>query len=142
MEIKPVDARFAVSPQITPADIPAIAAAGFRKVISNRPDGEESGQPETDDIRRAAEEAGLSFEHIPVAGGAFSPEQVAAFAQARRSADGPVLAFCRTGTRSITIDTLANVDALSIDDRLSRAAQAGYDLTGQRQRLLQSAEGE
>lgn len=137
MDIRRVDDNFAVSPQITPEDVPAIAAAGFRKIISNRPDGEESGQPTADDIRQAAEREGIAFQHIPVAGGVFSPEQVTAFEQARKSADGPVLAFCRTGTRSVTLDALANSENMSVEDRLRRASQAGYDLSSQRERMTE-----
>ena len=58
MDIRRIDARIAVSPQIDPADIPAIKAAGFTAIVNNRPDGEEPGQPSGDAVRAAAEDAG------------------------------------------------------------------------------------
>jgi len=129
MEIRSVDDHFAVAPQMQPEDLAGLAAAGFVAVICNRPDGEEPGQPPLDDMRSAAQAAGLAFHHIPVAGGLFPPAAIAAFAAVRRGTPGKVLAYCRTGTRSITLDALANIGALSVDGRIARAKVAGYDLT-------------
>ncbi|HQR90000.1 MAG TPA: sulfur transferase domain-containing protein, partial [Caulobacter sp.] len=61
MDIRPLDEALSASPQIAPEDLPAIAAQGFRSVISNRPDGEEPGQPSAEALRQAAEAAGLAF---------------------------------------------------------------------------------
>jgi uncharacterized protein (TIGR01244 family) len=65
MDIRPLDEALSASPQIAPEDLPAIAAQGFRSVISNRPDGEEPGQPSAEDLRQAAEAAGLAFRPCP-----------------------------------------------------------------------------
>src|SRR3546814_5523978 len=81
-----------------------IADAGFGTMICNRPDGEEPGQPTVSSVRDAAEAAGIAFHHIPVSGGEFPEVAIKAFAKVREEADGKVLAFCRTGTRSITLD--------------------------------------
>lgn len=129
MVIRQVDQGFAVAPQLQPEDMARLAKAGFTTVMCNRPDGEEPGQPPLDTLRRAAEEAGLSFHHVPVSGGAFPEAAIAEFRRIRREASGPVMAYCRSGTRSITLDTLANPHGLSVDDRLARAAAAGYDLS-------------
>jgi len=112
-----------------------LADAGFRIVICNRPDGEEPNQPNVASMRDAAEAAGIAFHHIPVSGGAFSPDAIKAFAKVRVEADGKVLAFCRTGTRSITLDALANIENETADERIERAQRAGYDLSGLRDRL-------
>ncbi|MFW5634755.1 MAG: TIGR01244 family sulfur transferase [Erythrobacter sp.] len=128
MELRLIDATFAVAPQMRPEELPALAAKGYGAVICNRPDGEEAGQPPLDELRAAANAAGLAFHHIPVAGGAFPEGAVAAFAAVRRGTEGPLLAYCRTGTRSITLETLANPMGLSADERLERAKAAGYDL--------------
>ena len=104
-------------------------------MICNRPDGEEPGQPAVALIQEAAEAAGLGFHHIPVSGGAFPPDVVEAFAKVREQADGKVLAYCRTGTRSITLDALANIENETADERIKRAERAGYDLSGMRDRL-------
>jgi len=126
---------FAVSPQLQRRDMTELANAGFRTVICNRPDDEEPGQPAVASMREAAEAAGMAFHHIPVSGGAFPSEAIIAFRQVREEADGKVLAFCRTGTRSITLDALANIENLSANERIERAKRAGYDLSGLRDRL-------
>jgi len=130
-----VSETFAVSPQLEPSDMRGLADAGFRTVICNRPDSEEPSQPTVAAIREAAEAAGLAFHHIPVSGGEFPPVAIKAFAKVREEADGKVLAFCRTGTRSITLDALANVENETADARNERAQRAGYDLSGLRDRL-------
>lgn len=129
MELRKVDENFVVAPQMTSDELAGLAADGFVAVICDRPDGEEPGQPPLDDMRRAAQEAGLAFHHIPVAGGLFPPAAVAAFGAIRRGTQGKVLAYCRTGMRAITLDALANVDRLSVEDRIARAKTAGYDLS-------------
>lgn len=135
MELRMIDATLAVAAQMQPEDLAGLAAQGFAAVICNRPDGEEPGQPPLDEMRRAAQEAGLAFHHIPVAGGLFPPAAVAAFGAIRRGAHGKVLAYCRTGTRAATLDALANVRALSVEDRLANASAAGYDLAGLAERM-------
>ena len=131
-KISRVTADFAVAPQIAPADMPALAKAGFTTVMCNRPDAEEPGQPPLVELRAAAEAAGLAFHHVPVSGGMFPQEALDEFRRIRREAAGPVLAYCRTGTRSITMDALANPQGLSVDERLQHAEAAGYDLSGMR----------
>ena len=89
-----------VAPQIAVADVAQAARQGFKTLISNRPDGEEPGQPTAREIATAAADAGLPFYHIPVRG-APTPEQLEATRLILQDADTPVLAFCRSGTRSI-----------------------------------------
>ncbi|WP_228242782.1 TIGR01244 family sulfur transferase [Porphyrobacter sp. GA68] len=135
MKISRVTDSFAVAPQLSPSDLGSVADEGFAAVICNRPDGEEAGQPAADVMRRAAEEAGLSFHHIPVTGGAFPEAAIDAFGKVRRETNGPVLAYCRSGTRSIMLDALSNADDLSAQERIENARQAGYDLSPLRDRL-------
>lgn len=135
MDIRPVAPGFAVAPQILPADMDDLAAQGFRTVICNRPDGEEEGQPDAATMRAAAEAAGIAYHHIPVSGGQFPPAAVDAFRAVRTQADGPVLAYCRTGTRSITLEALANPGGLGVSDLLEQARDAGYDLSAIATRL-------
>ena len=135
MEIRTVDQGFAVAPQFQPGEMQALADAGYVAVICNRPDGEEDGQPPIADMRAAAQDAGLAFHHIPVWGGQFPDGAIAAFRAVRMGTQGPLLAYCRTGTRSITLDTLANPAGLDADRLIERAAAAGYDLSQFRDRL-------
>lgn len=135
MDIRKVSDDFAVSPQIQPGDLPGIAREGYVAVICNRPDGEEPGQPDADSIRKAAEAAGIAFHHIPVSGGEFPEAAVAAFRAVRLGTKGKVLAFCRTGARSITLEALANPHGLDADERIEQARAAGYDLSALADRL-------
>ena len=135
MKLVDLTETFAVSPQLRPEDMQALADAGFGTVICNRPDGEEAGQPSVAAVRNAAEAAGIAFHHIPVSGGEFPPDAVRAFAKVREEAGGKVLAYCRTGTRSITLDALANIEKLTADERIARSHAAGYDLSAMRGQL-------
>lgn len=135
MQLHVIDATLAVAAQMQPEELAGLAEQGFAAVICNRPDGEEPSQPPLDDMRRAAQEDGLAFHHIPVAGGLFPPAAVAAFAAIRRGTQGKVLAYCRTGTRAASLDALANVRSLSVKDRLTNAKAAGYDLSAVAERL-------
>lgn len=92
---------FAVAAQIDPDDVPAIAAAGFRSLVCNRPDGEEPGQPAQETIARLAAGAGLDWRFIPISHATgMTPQAVTAMREALAELDGPVLAYCRSGTRS------------------------------------------
>lgn len=135
MELKVIDETLAVAAQMRPGELAALAEQGFVAVICNRPDGEEQDQPMLDDMRCAAQDAGLAFHHLPVSGGIFPPAAVAAFGAIRRGTQGKVLAYCRTGTRAATLDALANVNGLSVAERLSRAGAAGYDLSALAERM-------
>lgn len=106
MQIKAIDDRLSVGPQIAPEDVAALKARGFRSVVCNRPDGEEWGQPAFAEIERAAFAEGLETRHIPVAGQP-TPEQAARFAAALREMPGPVFAYCRSGARAGMLAAMA-----------------------------------
>lgn len=92
---------FCVAPQLTPDVMAALAAAGFKSVINNRPDFEGGAdQPTSAQMQAAAEAAGLSYHHLPVQGGYQSPEEIAAMRELLDALPRPVLAFCRSGARS------------------------------------------
>lgn len=125
-----IDDSILVSPQIAPADLTDAAAAGVTLVINNRPDDEEAGQPSGDAIAAAAQAAGLAYTAIPVTHSGFSHAQVDAMVSALGQAGGPVLAYCRSGTRSTYLWALArakNGDSPHL--LVEKAAAAGYDLT-------------
>ncbi len=120
-----------VAPQIAVADVAEAARQGFKTLISNRPDGEDPGQPTAREIATAAADAGLPFYHIPVRG-APTPEQVEATRLILQDADTPVLAFCRSGTRSIVTWSIcqATSGAMDRNELVNLGRQAGYDLSG------------
>lgn len=135
-DIRTLNDSVSVAPQITPADIAAIKAAGFVAIVNNRPDEEEAGQPAGDAIRAAAEAAGLAYTAIPITHAGFSHPQIDAMTQALVEADGPVLAYCRSGTRSCNLWALAAAKAGRNPELLVRqAAGAGYDLSAMRPTL-------
>ncbi len=125
-----IDASISVAPQISVEDVEAAAAQGFRMVINNRPEQEEPGQTSGDEIREAARAAGLAYVAIPITHGGFSLNQVEAMRDALAKAGGPVLAYCRSGTRSTFVWALAR--GLEGDDAealAAKAAAAGYDIS-------------
>ena len=124
-----LDDAVSVYGQLLPAEVAEAKAQGFTTIVNNRPDGEEAGQPGGTAIREAAEAAGLAYHAIPIGHGGFSGESVAAMAQVLGAADGPVLAFCRSGTRSTFLWALARASMGDGGDTLAeKAAGAGYDL--------------
>jgi uncharacterized protein (TIGR01244 family) len=133
--MRQLDDTIFVSGQLEPADITEAAARGVTMIVNNRPDGEQFGQPTSAALRAAAEQAGLAYRHIPVSGGV-SPDQVAAMAEALGAASGPVLAFCAAGMRSTMLWALARAgEGADGDELVSKAAAAGYDLSGLRPHL-------
>ena len=130
-DFRRVTDSLSVSPQVTEADMVRAAAEGFVLVINNRPDGEDPSQPSSATIEAAARAAGLDYVHVPVRGGP-GPEQVEAVRLAIESAKGPVLAFCRSGTRSIVTWSIGQALAGEADREtlVSQGAAAGYDLSG------------
>jgi len=138
MNLRRVDDSISVAPQIAAEDMGFLAEQGFSFVINNRPDEEESGQPEGEAIRAAAEAAGLGYAAIPVTHAGFSSAQVEAMAAALAEANGPVLAYCRSGTRSCNLWALAEASRGGDPAEITaKAAQAGYDISGIRPLLDQ-----
>ena len=124
---------FFVAPQIFVEDVKAAADMGVKLVINNRPDGEEAGQPAGAEIETAAAAAGIAYLAIPVGAMGINENMLNAFAEAVAAAEGPVLAYCRSGTRSTVLRAVAGAKAgRSIDEIIAEAANAGYDISGQR----------
>lgn len=129
-DFRSVTPDFAVAGQLFPPDLAAAAAAGFKIVVNNRPDGEVPDQMTSHEARAAAEAAGLTYFDVQFAGP--PPEQaVAALAQILAETEGPVLAYCRTGTRSITVWAMAEAKSKRRrpDEIIALAQKAGYDLS-------------
>ncbi|WP_269931681.1 TIGR01244 family sulfur transferase [Aminobacter sp. HY435] len=99
MEYRQITEEYSVSGQIEPDEVAAIKAAGFKSVICNRPDNEQPGQPSADSVKAAVEAAGLTFRYIPVISGQMTGDNVADMADALDEMEGPVFAYCRSGTR-------------------------------------------
>lgn len=125
-----LDDAITVAGQIQPADVVEAAAAGYRLVINNRPEGEEPGQPAAADIEAAAKAAGMAYVAIPVDHSGMRRDQVNAMKQALEGAEGPALAFCRSGTRSTFLWALARAELGDTPaDLAAKAAAQGYDVS-------------
>ncbi len=140
MDIRPLSDDYAVSPQIAPTDVAAIAEAGYTTVVCNRPDGEIPTELHANAIRTAAEAAGLKFVLNPVVGGAISIDNVTVQADAIMNSTGPVLAYCASGNRSSIVWALALAGKRPTDDLIAIPARHGYGLEPFRATINQLAQ--
>ena len=128
MNIKQLTENISVSAQIKHRDMAGIAKLGFKTVINNRPDREVPFQPRTKTLAARAKDAGITYLYLPVISGNMTQKNVDDFAALLTKAQGPVLAFCRTGTRSANLWAQANPEDLTRSDITHIGAQAGYAL--------------
>jgi len=135
MDLKKITEKTAVSPQITTQDIAAIKEAGFRAIICNRPDGEGADQPTFEEIEAAAKKVGLEAAYVPVTSGKVRDEDVESFGAALKDLPRPVLAYCRTGTRSATLWSLHESKKRPMHEILAATKAAGYDMNGVARRI-------
>ena len=125
-----LDESISVFGQIGPDDVTEAARQGYTTIINNRPEGESPDQPAGATIAAAAAAAGLDYKAIPIDHSGFGPAQIDAMAAALNAAPGPVLAFCRSGTRSTFLWALASAKQGAEGNALiKKAAAQGYDLS-------------
>jgi uncharacterized protein (TIGR01244 family) len=129
LDVKRINDRVSVSPQIGPDDIPALKAAGFATIINNRPDGEAPDQPSAAVMQAAAENAGMAYHYIPLGRDGVSPQMVEDTKTVLEGSSGPVLAYCRSGTRSTTLWALSQAGEMPAQEIVQAAAHAGYDMS-------------
>jgi uncharacterized protein (TIGR01244 family) len=117
------------SPQITVEDVAAAKAEGVVLIVNNRPEGESPDQTPGSEIEAAARAAAIAYLAIPIGHSGFSEPQVQALARALAEAEGTVLGYCRSGTRSTLLWALARASAGENPAAIAEAAaQAGYDV--------------
>jgi uncharacterized protein (TIGR01244 family) len=127
---KRLDDTILVAPQIDSNAVAEAYATGVTLIINNRPEGESDDQTPGSDIESAARALGMDYVAIPVTHSGFSESQVGAMAEALDTATGPVLAYCRSGTRSTLLWALAQASIGEHPAVLTeKAAAAGYDLS-------------
>ncbi len=136
MDARTITAGLSVSPQITVADLQSVADHGFRAIICNRPDGEGMDQPNFEEIETAARALGLETRYLPITAGLVRDEDATAFGRMLTELPGPVLAYCRTGTRSATLWSLAAATDKPVADILAATKAAGYDMGGVVRRIV------
>ena len=124
-----LDDKTLVSGQIHPEDVAALKELGVTLIVNNRPDNEDVGQPEGDDIEAAAQAAGIGYRHVPIARG-LGPSDVEAMREAMQSVgEGKLFAFCRSGNRSTLAWAVAkSEDGTSREELENCVSQAGFDL--------------
>jgi sulfide:quinone oxidoreductase len=115
---------FSVAGRLDRSDLEALARAGVRTIINNRPDGEDPGQLPAGEARRIAELHGLVYHHIPITAATLSRADVDAFAAALRDGPAPVVAHCRSGTRSALLWALGRMREGA--DPFALIAEAGH----------------
>lgn len=135
MDIRQLTPEFAVSPQILPEELEAIAAAGFKAIICNRPDGEVGPDLSSETLRAMAQAAGLEWGDNPISGGGMTMDNVVAQGALAETLAGPVLAYCRSGTRSATAWAFSMAGKMDVDDIIAATAKGGYDLAGARHQI-------
>ncbi|GGX55313.1 TIGR01244 family protein [Tateyamaria omphalii] len=135
MDIRQITPTYFVAPQLDPADLPDIAAAGIKTVICNRPDGEVPPALQADAIEAATLAAGLAFHRLPLTHQTMNAENVAQHMALTEDTQTPVLAYCASGTRSTVVWCLGQAGRVPTDDILRTARDGGYDLDGLRPTL-------
>ena len=124
-----LDEKTLVNGQISPDDVPPLKELGVTLIVNNRPDGEDAGQPHSDDIEAAAKAAGIDYRHVPIARG-LGPSDIEAMREAINSVgEGKLFAFCRSGNRSALAWAVArSEDGVPSADLNRMANEAGFDL--------------
>ena len=135
MDIRQLTETFAAAPQLDPSDMAQVAAAGFVAVICNRPDAEIPPSHHAQAMQSAAEAAGLQFLDLPLTHRSFTPDNIASNRAFAEAANGPVVAYCASGTRSTIAWALGQAGHMDVDEIIQRAASAGYDISHLRQAL-------
>ena len=135
MKFAKINTELTVSDQITIEDLKEIQAQGYKTIFCNRPDQESEGQLTFLTIEKEAQNLGIKAIHQPVIGGQISDDDIAQFGSYFELAQKPIFAYCRTGTRCSMLWALSHAKTLPIDEILSKAQIAGYDLSSLRDRL-------
>jgi sulfide:quinone oxidoreductase len=140
MDIHQLTSQLSVSAQLHPEDIEQVVAAGIKTVICNRPDQEGDEQPASDEIRLACESQGLKWYFLPVNPRNFTDRQAREFGALLNAVQGPVLAFCRTGTRCTNLWALSEAGNIDVASIINTASVAGYDIAKLSDRIASLAE--
>lgn len=137
MQIKKITGTLSVSDQVSPGDVADIAGAGFKSIICNRPDGEAPDQPSFAEIEALAAAHRLAIRYQPIVSGKVSDGDADDFGQLMDELPKPVLAFCRTGTRSTTLWSLSEAArGRPLPDIIAATKSAGYDMSGVVRRIV------
>ncbi|WP_300034772.1 TIGR01244 family sulfur transferase [uncultured Roseobacter sp.] len=135
MDIRQITPTFYAAPQLTPEDVPALLEAGIRLILCNRPDEEVPPGYQASDMRAAAESAGIRFEEQPLTHYTMTPDIISRNYALICDCDGPVVAYCASGTRSTIAWALGSAGDMDAGEIVEAARSGGYDLSGLRPTL-------
>ena len=139
MSAQHIYGRYHVSPQIDVANVDGFKKAGFTTIICNRPDFEVPLKLQSEVIKVAVEAAGMQFAVLPLSSHSMDRKSIVNQFELVEQSEGPVLAYCASGTRCTIIWALAQAGQRDADEILSITAQAGYPLDGLRPYLTQGS---
>jgi uncharacterized protein (TIGR01244 family) len=129
LDVKRINDHVSVAPQIRLDELSSLKAMGFSTIVNNRPDGEAPDQPTSAAMQAGAVAAGLDYHYIPLGRDGVSPEMVDETRSVLEGSTGPVLCYCRSGTRSTTLWALSQAGAMPADEIVAAASHAGYDMS-------------
>ncbi|UWU29249.1 bifunctional sulfur transferase/dioxygenase Blh [Rhizobium sp. WSM1274] len=141
MSITTISEKLCVSPQPSVEDIRSLRDQGFKSLINNRPDNEDTSQPNTRVERQEAKHCDLSYAFIPVTADTITEADVRAFQRAVDESDGPVLAHCQTGKRALNLYLIGEVldGSMSVDKVVEFGRSRGFDTSAAAAWLKQHA---
>jgi sulfide:quinone oxidoreductase len=131
----------ATASQLEAKDFAQIAKMGFKSVISNRPDAEEGVLISSKDARKESREAGLKYAYVPASNhDLFDEDLLDTFEKALCQMPGPILVYCRSGTRSSILWAMVAARHIAVDVVLRVLADAGLDLAFLEDELTEQSE--
>lgn len=137
MKRKQLTNNLFVSEQISLEDVRLAAEAGIKTIVCNRPENEDQNQIPFSKIETEANSLGISTVAVPVVGGSISDDDVTKFTSVLNSSSRPILAYCRTGTRSTILWGLSRSGKIPLSEVLEKAAKAGYDISSIKPRFVE-----
>jgi sulfide:quinone oxidoreductase len=142
MDVKALTPHLSISPQILVSEVQAVAEAGFKSIICNRPDGEGPDQPSFKEVEQAAMELGMEMRYLPAETGKVSDADGKAFGELLATLPGPVLAYCRSGMRSTTMWALSQSGITPLPQILEASQRVGFDMKALVQRIANGGKPE
>ncbi|WP_064685800.1 bifunctional sulfur transferase/dioxygenase Blh [Rhizobium bangladeshense] len=141
MPVTSISEKLSVSPQPSIEDIQSLRDQGFKTLINNRPDNEDTSQPNTRAEGQEAKHCDLSYMFIPVMADTITEADVRAFQRAVDESDGPVVAHCQTGKRSLNLYLIGEVlnGSMSADEVVEFGRSRGFDTSAAAAWLKQHA---
>jgi sulfide:quinone oxidoreductase len=128
MQLHKLNEDLYISDQIELADIPLLKAIGIKTIVNNRPDGETVAQPNSQDISVAAQKLGIDYDYLPITPGCYPASLIDKFLTLLTIKKRPMVAFCRTGNRSVSLWALSQSQKYGRDYVVAKAKSIGYDI--------------